>query len=283
MLPVPEQKWSHSTCSVKELQDALSDASITAIESDIVMGNVIKQEVSKGSSSQEKVQQVIMAHPPEAISDLSFQYFMKLATNGDQGLQKHIKLDIKQAECVTPVLDTLKEIPRLGEHSSNIIYLNADVLPGPGQRGKVAISPDAFLEKCLDFISATRTARLCAFSLGWKTDPRSLFGYSAEDAKAMKELILHHKLSEKCLGVVLAVNARVMAKNVGALDDLLQTIPSCQLLIWTGTGEVAISKRLYHYLGSYFESIGCKDRVGFDCQVRFQWHSSVLLLDHRKF
>jgi hypothetical protein len=270
MLPVPEQTWSHSTCSVKELQYALNDSNITAIESDIVMGSVIACDASKEGSSQTHIQQPIMAHPPNTTSDLSFRHFMKLAMNDKQELQKHLKLDFKQAECVPAGLDILRENQKAKNNSTNIIYFNADILPGPGVRGAVSISADLFVETCLEFIEETGTANLSAFSLGWKTDPRSLFGYNAKDANAMKELIQYYELSKKCRGVVLAVNARVLAKNVGALDELLQTIPSCQLLIWTGTGEPAISMRLFNYLRRHFELTGCKDRVGFDCQVSLQ-------------
>eukprot|EP00980_Cylindrotheca_fusiformis_P027414 scaffold20339_cov128-Cylindrotheca_fusiformis.AAC.14 len=229
------------------------------------MGNIIK-DGSKPSPSQ--APQVIMAHPPGKTSDLSFRNFMDLSIKENKELKKHLKLDIKEAECVSMMLDTLREVAKPGEAHKNVIYLNADVLPGPALRGEVPIPPDLFLERCLAFIGETGTNNLCAFSLGWRTDCRSFFGYNDEDAKAMKELILRYELPDKCLGVVLAANARVLARNVGVLDNLLETIPSCQLLIWTGTGEVAISNKLFRHLQRHFESIGCKDQVGFDCKVR---------------
>jgi hypothetical protein len=83
----------------------------------------------------------------------------------------------------------------------------------------------------------------------------------------MQELVEQYQLTEKSLGVVLAVNARVLAKRVGCFDELLKAFPFCQLLIWTGTGEPAISSFLLQYLKDHFESIGSGDRVGFDCQV----------------
>ena len=83
----------------------------------------------------------------------------------------------------------------------------------------------------------------------------------------MQELMERYQLVDKCAGVVLAVNARVLAKRVGCFDELLKAFDSCQLLIWTGTGEPAISHALLWYLRSHFKSIGFSNRVGFDCQV----------------
>ena len=69
-------------------------------------------------------------------------------------------------------------------------------------------------------------------------------------------------------GVVLAVNARVLAKNCSSMETILNKIPGTQLLVWTGTGEPPISQRKIDYIKHYFDRNGLGDRVGFDCKVR---------------
>lgn len=279
MLPPPKQTWSHSTCTVDALRTALSDEKITAIESDILMGTVVESSKQSPSTSQP-----IMAHPPENTSDLSFERFMKLSMNEKHELRKHLKLDIKEAECIDPILKTMAKRP-IAKNTTRIIYFNADILPGPAKRDTKYIEVNVFIDKCLEFIQEDGNPQNYAFSLGWKTDCRSFFGYTSNDVRAMRELMKHHHLSEKCAGVVLAVNARVLAKRVGCFDDLLKEFDSCQLLIWTGTGEPAISSYLLRYLRNHYEQIGCGDRAGFDCQVSLWSFDSnkILSSNHNSF
>ena len=71
------------------------------------------------------------------------------------------------------------------------------------------------------------------------------------------------------IGVVLAVNARVLAKNCSPFNaSLFYEIPGLQLLIWTGTGEPPISARQIDVIKNYFDRNGYSNRVGYDCQVR---------------
>uniref|UniRef100_A0A7S4QC85 Menorin-like domain-containing protein n=1 Tax=Ditylum brightwellii TaxID=49249 RepID=A0A7S4QC85_9STRA len=258
MLPSPHQSWAHSTCTVAELTKAIQDDSITAIESDILMG-------TDTSSSSTSSKQPIMAHPPERTSDLSFTTFMEMTSS----CNKHLKLDIKEKECIPPILTTLKK-----ENTKDaMIYFNADILPGPGVRGTVPIPPPAFLQPCLEFLETQppQTAQShYAFSLGWRTDCRSIYGYTPQDISKMEEVMLQYSLLEKSAGVVLAVNARVLAKSPSVLDDTLDEFgktQKLQVLIWTGTGEPPISNRIFSNLKDHFERIGCQDLVGFDCQV----------------
>ncbi|KAL3945381.1 MAG: hypothetical protein SGBAC_000514 [Bacillariaceae sp.] len=261
MLPPPKQSWSHSTCTIDTLQNALNDDKITAIESDILMGTVVQSSEQSSSTSQP-----IMAHPPDTSSDLSFENFMDLSMNEKFQLKKHLKLDIKEAECIDPILTTMRK-RSIAKNSPRIIYFNADILPGPAVRSSKYIKPKLFIEKCLEFIQEDGNPENYAFSLGWKTDCRSFFGYTPNDVVAMQDLMEQYQLSEKSLGVVLAVNARVLAKRSSCFDELLKTFPTCQLLIWTGTGEPAISSFLLQNLKRHYESNGHGGRIGFDCQV----------------
>lgn len=70
-------------------------------------------------------------------------------------------------------------------------------------------------------------------------------------------------------GVVLAVNARVLAKDSAPFDSILKEHPAIQLLVWTATGEPPISGDQISGIKEHFHSIGCEDQLGFDCQVSF--------------
>ena len=303
MLPTPEQVWSHSTCSIQDLQNALDDPTVTAIESDILMGKLVRTK--HGDSNDDDDQQPIMAHPPEKSSDLSFRQFVQMSIVNDDcdgirkkvSLKKHLKLDIKEAVCVEPILKILdeelsgtvvttttssttspKEQPcETDDYGDEVktIYLNADILPGPGNRAESvpgSCKPEYFINTCTKHIQKHEAAHKnqslpyrYAFSLGWRVDCRALRGYTSEDVRRIQQVIVDHKL-EEC--VVLAVNARVLVKRVEAFDLLLEQVPSCQLLVWTATGEPAISTKIYSRILNHFESFGCRSRVGFDCKVR---------------
>jgi len=67
--------------------------------------------------------------------------------------------------------------------------------------------------------------------------------------------------------VVLAVNARVLAKDPNPFNSILSDHPHIQLLAWTGTGEPPISMHQVKLIEDHFRSIGCDAQLGFDCQV----------------
>jgi len=74
-------------------------------------------------------------------------------------------------------------------------------------------------------------------------------------------------ITSLCTGVVLAVNARLVAMNPQPFVSIMKEMPELQILIWTGTGEPQISKRKIMSIKTYFESEGFIDRIGFDCKV----------------
>lgn len=87
-----------------------------------------------------------------------------------------------------------------------------------------------------------------------------------------------HSLVE---GVVLAVNARILAKNPAPFHPILRDYPQIQLLAWTATGEPPISNSLLDYILEYYRKLGCSNQIGFDCKVRKRRcnaHSLYLLL-----
>ena len=72
----------------------------------------------------------------------------------------------------------------------------------------------------------------------------------------------------KKVGIVLALNARLLAKNLPPFGDFLERYDSSQLLIWTGQGEPPIPRRKVHYIQEFFDARNLGHRIGFDVQVR---------------
>jgi Uncharacterized conserved protein (DUF2181). len=187
-LPDPKQKWAHSTCSREELLAALYDRDITAIEADIVMGRLLLDDSG--------VVQPIMAHPPNVTSDLTFDCFMELAAKEKRdGIPyKHLKLDFKQLETLEPALNSLHTVMSRQDNAyDKTIFLNADILHGPGKRSSpLHIDADTFIDTCLRFTrkqGSTNDLVKYSLSLGWSVDCRSFTGYTSSDVDHMMKVI----------------------------------------------------------------------------------------------
>lgn len=158
-LPHPSSLiWSHATNSLEKLQIAIENPLITAIEGDILMG----WETNAATTTSTTLSP-IMSHPPHRISDLTTARLLHFVTteipNTDQRrLNKHIKLDFKEIEALSP---TMKEIYELGMVSDHYIaYLNADIVAGPGVTDQdVTVPADAFLQTCLMHMKQHKVVR----------------------------------------------------------------------------------------------------------------------------
>lgn len=316
-LPSPNQKWAHSVCSHVDLKQALKNEHITSIETDILIGthehpipdtadevesttrtsSLTNNEVADINGEVTHVENVaIMCHPPERKSCLSAEEFLEYILNAPKVV--HMKLDFKEIEAVKPTLMSLVE-KWPGSSSSldqGCVYLNADVLPGPG-KSKAGMDPDLFLQTCTDVISAKQELKDVSFySLGWAVDCRAYGCYTDGNVDAMVDLIRRHELEDSgeqifslfllyllhisngfhdsykfhdpLLGIVLAVNARVLVKNCAPFDKFLSDFPSSQILVWTGSGEPPISKGKIDAIKNHFQLKDTDDRIGFDCSVR---------------
>lgn len=133
------------------------------------------------------------------------------------------------------------------------------------------------------------------FSLGFSVDILHPFGHTHEHLDEMIGLVKKHNLMNRsagtsvgCMdraivcstdafstfpviaittGVVLAINARLLVKNMVPFETFLEHFPSSQLLVWTATGEPPISQRKIDRIRKHFDSHGTLDRVGFDCKA----------------
>ena len=108
---------------------------------------MIEADVSAGEAGQP-----IMAHPPDTQSDLSLDLFLEtVLTATEGGARKGIKLDFKSLDILQPSLETLK---RLEARLEFPVWLNADILRGPG--GGEPVSAEIFLQLCSRYLpSAT--------------------------------------------------------------------------------------------------------------------------------
>jgi hypothetical protein len=67
--------------------------------------------------------------------------------------------------------------------------------------------------------------------------------------------------------LVLALNARLLAKKMNAFDVFLEEFPKSQILAWTGSGEPKIPKSVVEKLEDYYATKGMGERIGFDCDT----------------
>lgn len=155
--------WSHSTSSVAEMHLAMSSPVITAIETDIVVGR----------SSDDDIQQPIMAHPPNRCSDLTFARFLRMATSKDRKLLKDIKLDFKEQGVLPGCLEQLLRWDVV-DSRDRTVYLNADLIPGPGKTPHDDMIPaSAFFDFCDTLLQSKSEVRSSFLHMG-KCGSRSL-------------------------------------------------------------------------------------------------------------
>mmetsp|Transcript_24818 Transcript_24818/g.29304 ORF Transcript_24818/g.29304 Transcript_24818/m.29304 type:complete len:118 (+) Transcript_24818:52-405(+) len=110
-----KNNWAHSCCSESALNSAIQNDSIKFIESDIVISS--------------RTGKPCMAHPPANDSKFTFSQFLKLAAPSGKGL----KLDFKDQAAVSPCLKEVRNLDQQGGiKSDQTIWLNADILCGPG-------------------------------------------------------------------------------------------------------------------------------------------------------
>ena len=75
------------------------------------------------------------------------------------------------------------------------------------------------------------------------------------------------KLSHNRQGLILALNARVLSKEITAFDAFLERFPFIKILAWTGSGEPNVPASLLYDIESHFRDIGRTDVINFDCLV----------------
>ena len=230
------QRWAHSVCSKRELEAALQDDSITAIETDLIW-----------STTQSAV---VHAHPPQTTSDLAFDAFMDAVTTSPA--RKHLKLDFKSQDVVQPVVWGMEKyyaraLQARGQH----VWLNADVLIGPGFSHVILMRMRSSRLVC-------RHRAFSSLSLGWTVDVGLGHSYSVDHVAALRSLLQRHKL----LGdprLAISANLRMALRNSEPLRRLLDECRG-ELLLWTGVGEPPVAEGLVEKARRVFPA----DRLALD-------------------
>mmetsp|Transcript_20677 Transcript_20677/g.51335 ORF Transcript_20677/g.51335 Transcript_20677/m.51335 type:complete len:261 (+) Transcript_20677:156-938(+) len=256
--------WAHATNSRNEFEEAVASTSVKAIECDIMMNRNHPPEP-------------ILSHPPSRKSDLMVRQMVRFIVAPHEGekdnLRKHLKLDFKEIEALEPTLDLILDSD-FTNTLRNEIFLNADILSGPGfdEHDPSIVSPSMFLETSLSYIQRLKTKNpeiLFGFSLGFKCNWKSDEGYSASQVSRMSDLVNQYQLAStnSLARIVLALNARQLSKSLSVFDVFLRDYPESTILAWTGSGEPAIPKHEVDKIGTYYESKMMVHRVEFDCCI----------------
>ena len=163
-------KWSHATNSLHKVKAALENDEVTAIECDIRMGHPAARDYYSFLMASSAVP--ILSHPSwfpssRRRSDLTLSHFLSLVTsveeeskskkNNTRILLKHTKLDFKESSALAPSLTQLSDLHLTNTNAfSKTIFLNADILPGPGRRWMSHMDPSTFLETSLSHIRSDK-------------------------------------------------------------------------------------------------------------------------------
>jgi hypothetical protein len=215
---------------------------VTAIETDVMFEGGV----------------AVIRHLGGPSSEMTFMDFVAKVA----GSKKHIKVDFKDARAVLPALSVLRDMQN--ELRGQGVWLNADIVHGPGKRWKRSafsppVSPD-FLELCDDRLPGA------LWSLGWSVG--RLIPFNEYDVERMRTLVAPYRPQGE--GVVFAASLRHAALDPTPLKDLLIAMPESQLLLWTGTGDEGIPAKewgpLRDALRTAFEEF--RGRVGLDIKVK---------------
>uniref|UniRef100_A0A8C5P678 Family with sequence similarity 151 member B n=1 Tax=Leptobrachium leishanense TaxID=445787 RepID=A0A8C5P678_9ANUR len=193
-----EVTWYHAANSKTKLNEAVH-SDVHMIEADVLL---------RKSGDKEP----IMAHPPQTDSDLTLQEWLLEVSLTDKG----IKLDFKSLEAVQPSLLILQAMkPKIKQ----VVWLNADILPGPGGKAK-PVDANEFLQ------AVTTIFPDVTLSLGWTTGwypDKANEGYSWEMVREME--VICKVLSQP---VTFPVRAALVRQSWSQLHWLLETSDSTE-------------------------------------------------------
>jgi hypothetical protein len=185
--------WVHAVNTRARLQSACA-SSVMMLECDV-----------RASPTGE----IILAHPPETESDLTFAALLDTVRTLDKG----IKLDFKDPAIVPSCLGALQVAPL-----AQPVLLNADIVQGHGA-GPPAVDAGAFMAAC------TRRYPRGVLSLGWTTTAPPAGGYTAANVGAMLDLCAGRA------GIVFPVRASLLPDSWAALQPLTRH-PGAVLSLW---------------------------------------------------
>ncbi|XP_075693957.1 protein FAM151B [Rhinoderma darwinii] len=199
--------WAHAANNKEKLQQALQ-SDVHMIEADILL---------RGTGEREP----IMAHPPATDSDINLKDWLAEVSASNKG----VKLDFKTLEAVLP---SMKILDAVKDHLHQPVWINADILTGPG--GNVKVDARAFLQTVTSFFPDV------TLSLGWTTawhPDRRNKGYSWEMMREMENICKN--LSQP---VTFPVRAAFVRQSWPQLQWLLRSSNRYSLTVWSGKDDI---------------------------------------------
>ncbi len=198
--------WAHAVNNKERLKRFCSDKTMM-IEGDISFsGN----------------DDIIMAHPPQKKSDLTFDEWIETISRSHKGA----KLDFKDPKVVIPAL---KKMQKLSAYMP--MFLNADILKGPGG-SEPTFDPMEFINTCNEFYPNANY-----LSLGWTVEYIKNGEFTNEMVDNM--IILSRK---SAIPVTISVLIYYMPRSWNALKRIFEN-PKDTITIW-GVKEVGVSEEL---------------------------------------
>jgi hypothetical protein len=250
----PKIRWAHACNTLPELRAAF-DTGLEAIEADVSWNEKFQVAVMKhaSTSNEQLIDNECLANE-----------WLKEALKVNRNRVKILKLDFKSLKAVPSVVDIVAKNLR---DDSPEIFLNADILKGPGTKPESTPPVDAmrFLEYCRILPDAT-------LSLGWTTaySPFSTIRYEHEHVDEMIS-ILKETGTEK---VTFPIRASLAFDSWPALSRLLDHSPQTSLTLWTAHEGVPESDI------NWIISVVEEHRVYVDCDKgpkHPHWHPARLV------
>lgn len=174
-----QHHWHHAVNSQNKLDLALASIKETAAKIQSIEADIIFSEAK---------QQAVMGHPPDKDGDLTISSFLdqllqaSFQYSRDSSTNRIVKLDFKCMKSfeasITHIQSYLKHLPQ--EYHS-LVWINADILPGPGEnlndsQSQLKMKPKFVASEFLDIVTMQLAGT--TLSIGWTTsltDKRALY------------------------------------------------------------------------------------------------------------
>lgn len=193
--------WVHRANDLKRFSKYSTSPDIMMMEGDILLSKDGKE--------------VIMAHPLETASDLTFEkWFSTLIEN-----KKGAKLDFKTPHAIIPAFEIMQSIKDI----SIPIFINADIIRGPG--GKISLfETEKFISLSKKYFPKT------TLSIGWTT--------AASEGKFTSEMIKQgiEAASEWEGHVTFAIRSSLIIKSWKAIKNIFDN-PNYTITIWNSSNH----------------------------------------------
>lgn len=193
----------------------------------------------------------VMGHPPQNVSDTSLEEYLKYFQNftSTNSSKKGLKLDFKSIEAFSHSLPYLKNTSRV-DYLYKICYfffklifqvfplwINADILPGPGNSSSVPVNDTEFLRLAAELNGTV-------LSIGWTTNGTEE-PYTDDHIKQMTNITKSYSITNEITFPVRAGNA---AKSLMQMESLLKDIPNSTLTIWSSSENDKVDVNLLRNL-----------------------------------